>query len=84
MIAACNVSLFMFFLLSFLKPRGSDEWRSKGIVTAFLVAQFEERKTTPEFKDVYREHTLKTPSFIPQLKQWLAFITVQASDSAAK
>ncbi len=30
-VAAFNVGIFMFFLLSFLKPRGSDEWRSMGI-----------------------------------------------------
>jgi protein-S-isoprenylcysteine O-methyltransferase Ste14 len=41
-VAAFNVGIFMFFLLSFLKPRGSDEWRSMGVVTAFLVALFAE------------------------------------------
>jgi hypothetical protein len=30
-VAAFNVGIFMFFLLSFLKPGGSDEWRSMGI-----------------------------------------------------
>jgi len=41
-VAAFNVGIFLFFLLSFLKPRGSDEWRSMGVVTAFLVALFAE------------------------------------------
>ncbi len=69
MVAAFNVGLFMFFLLSFLKPGGSDEWRSMGVVTAFLVApillmayvrlaRFEERKATQEFGDVYRTYEI--------------------------
>ncbi len=41
-VAAFNVGIFLFFMLSFLKPRGSDEWRGMGIVTAFLVALFAE------------------------------------------
>ena len=41
-VAAFNVGLFLFFILSFLKPRGSQEWRSMGVVTAFLVALFAE------------------------------------------
>ncbi|GAV20639.1 isoprenylcysteine carboxyl methyltransferase (ICMT) family protein [Mariprofundus micogutta] len=41
-VALFNVGIFMFFILSFLKPRGSDEWRSMGVVTAFLVALFAE------------------------------------------
>jgi len=41
-VAAFNVGLFLFFILSFLKPRGSDEWRSMGVVVAFLVALFSE------------------------------------------
>lgn len=41
-VAAFNIGIFLFFLLSFLKPRGSDEWRSMGVVTAFLVALFAE------------------------------------------
>lgn len=41
-IAFFNVGLFLFFMLSFLKPRGSQEWRSMGVVTAFLVALFAE------------------------------------------
>lgn len=41
-VAAFNVGLFLFFILGFLKPRGGDEWRSMGVVTAFLVALFAE------------------------------------------
>ncbi len=41
-VAAFNVGLFLFFMLSFLKPRGGQEWRSMGVVTAFLVALFAE------------------------------------------
>lgn len=41
-VAAFNIGLFLFFILSFLKPRGSEEWRSMGVVTAFLVALFAE------------------------------------------
>lgn len=41
-VAAFNVGLFLFFTLSFLKPRGGQEWRSMGVVTAFLVALFAE------------------------------------------
>ena len=41
-VAAFNVGLFLFFTLSFLKPRGSDEWRSMGVVTAFFFALFAE------------------------------------------
>jgi protein-S-isoprenylcysteine O-methyltransferase Ste14 len=41
-VAAFNIGIFLFFILSFLKPRGSQEWRSMGVVTAFLVALFAE------------------------------------------
>jgi len=41
-VAAFNVGIFLFFVLSFLKPRGGQEWRSMGVVTAFLVALFAE------------------------------------------
>jgi len=41
-VAAFNVALFFFFTVSFLKPRGSQEWRSMGVVSAFLVALFAE------------------------------------------
>ncbi|MCF6256564.1 MAG: isoprenylcysteine carboxylmethyltransferase family protein [Gammaproteobacteria bacterium] len=41
-VVAFNVGLFLFFTLSFLKPRGSQEWRSMSVVTAFFVALFAE------------------------------------------
>lgn len=41
-VAALNAGLFLFFLVSFLAPRGKLEWRSLGMVTAFLVALFSE------------------------------------------
>jgi len=41
-VVAFNVGLFLFFTLSFLKPRGSQEWRSMGVVTAFFIALFAE------------------------------------------
>ncbi len=41
-VVAFNIGLFLFFTLSFLKPRSSQEWRSMGIVTAFFVALFAE------------------------------------------
>ncbi len=41
-VAAFNIGLFLFFILSFLKPRGGQEWRNMGVVTAFLVALFAE------------------------------------------
>jgi len=41
-IAAFNVGLFLFFILSFIKPTKKIEWRNMGIVTAFLIALFTE------------------------------------------
>lgn len=41
-VAAFNVGLFLFFILSFIKPTKNIEWRNMGIVTAFLVALFAE------------------------------------------
>ncbi len=41
-VAAFNIGIFLFFMLSFLKPRGGQEWRSMGVVTAFLAALFAE------------------------------------------
>ncbi|OPY60385.1 MAG: Isoprenylcysteine carboxyl methyltransferase (ICMT) family protein [Syntrophorhabdaceae bacterium PtaU1.Bin034] len=37
-----NVGLFLFFILSFLTPKGKGEWRSMGVTTAFFVALFTE------------------------------------------
>jgi methanethiol S-methyltransferase len=41
-VVAFNIGIFLFFILSFLKPRGSEEWRSMGVVIAFLAALFTE------------------------------------------
>jgi len=41
-VAAFNFGIFLFFILSFLKPRGGQEWRNMGVVMAFLVALFAE------------------------------------------
>ncbi len=41
-VAVFNVALFLSFMLSFLKPRGNQEWRNMGVVTVFLVALFAE------------------------------------------
>tara|TARA_R110002111_G_scaffold151735_4_gene218466 strand:- start:579 stop:1256 length:678 start_codon:yes stop_codon:yes gene_type:complete len=41
-VVAFNTGIFLFFILSFLKPRGSEEWRSMGVVIAFLAALFTE------------------------------------------
>ena len=41
-IVAFNIGLFLFFILSFLTPKGRIEWCNMGIVTAFLVALFTE------------------------------------------
>jgi len=41
-IVAFNVGLFLFFILSFIKPKKTKEWRNMGVVIAFLVALFTE------------------------------------------
>jgi len=41
-VVAFNIAIFLFFTLSFLKPRGGQQWRSMGVVIAFLVALFAE------------------------------------------
>ena len=41
-IVAFNVGLFLFFILSFIKPKKTKECRNMGIVMAFLVALFTE------------------------------------------
>lgn len=41
-VVAFNVGLFLFFILSFLAPKGRAEWRNMGVVVAFLVALFSE------------------------------------------
>jgi protein-S-isoprenylcysteine O-methyltransferase Ste14 len=37
-----NIGLFLFFIISFLAPKGRIEWRNMGVVTAFLIALFTE------------------------------------------
>lgn len=41
-LAAANVILFLFFILSFLTPVKKREWRSMGMTTAFIAALFTE------------------------------------------
>ena len=41
-VAIFNMGIFLFFTLSFLKPRGSQEWRNMGVIGAFFVALFAE------------------------------------------
>ena len=41
-LAAINIALFMFFIMSFLVPFRKREWRSMGVVVAFFVALFTE------------------------------------------
>lgn len=37
-----NIGLFLFFILSYLTPKGQLEWRNMGVVIAFIVALFSE------------------------------------------
>jgi len=39
---AFNIGLFLFFIISFLIPKGRAEWRNMGVVIAFLIALFTE------------------------------------------
>lgn len=41
-VVAFNIAIFLFFTLGFLKPRGGQQWRSMGVVIAFIVALFAE------------------------------------------
>ncbi len=41
-VVAINVGIFIFFALSFLKPKKRWEWRSMGAFSAFVVALFTE------------------------------------------
>ncbi|WP_029131859.1 methyltransferase family protein [Sedimenticola selenatireducens] len=41
-VVAFNLGLFLFFVLSFLAPKGWAEWRSMSVMVAFLVALFSE------------------------------------------
>ncbi len=42
LISAINIGIFMFFALSFLKPKAPIEWRNMGVLTAFFTALFAE------------------------------------------
>ena len=42
LVVAINVAIFIFFVLSFLKPRKRWEWRSMGAFSAFVIALFTE------------------------------------------
>ena len=41
-LAAINIAFFLFFAVSFVKPKTSRDWRTLGPYTAFLVALFAE------------------------------------------
>jgi len=41
-VVAFSVGLFLFFVISFLPPKGRYEWRNMSLITAFLVALFSE------------------------------------------
>ncbi|MCO6511462.1 MAG: isoprenylcysteine carboxylmethyltransferase family protein [Aridibacter famidurans] len=41
-VVAFNIAIFVFFTVSFLKPRGGQQWRNMGVVIAFFVALFAE------------------------------------------
>ncbi len=41
-IVVINVGIFLFFVLSYLKPKKRREWRSMGVFSAFAVALFTE------------------------------------------
>jgi len=45
--AAINVAFFLFFAVSFVKPKTSRDWRTLGPYTAFLVALFAEMYVYP-------------------------------------
>lgn len=42
-----NVLLFLFFALSFVRPKGKVEWRSMGVFVGFVVALFTEMYGLP-------------------------------------
>ena len=46
-IVVFNIAVFGLFLVGFLRPRGRGEWRSFGLVAAFLVALFTEMYGVP-------------------------------------
>ena len=44
---AFNVVLFLFFALTFVRPKGAVEWRNMGVFIAFIVALFTEMYGVP-------------------------------------
>ncbi|MBI4283730.1 MAG: isoprenylcysteine carboxylmethyltransferase family protein [Chloroflexi bacterium] len=46
-VVAINVVIFLFFVLSFLKPKKRWEWRSMGMFSAFIIALFSEMYGLP-------------------------------------
>lgn len=46
-VVVINVGIFIFFALSFLKPKKRWEWRSMGVFSAFVVALFTEMYGLP-------------------------------------
>ena len=44
---AFNVVLFLFFALTFVRPKGAIEWRNMGVFIAFIVALFTEMYGIP-------------------------------------
>ena len=41
-VVALNIGIFIFFALSYLRPKKRQEWRSMGVFTGFVVALFAE------------------------------------------
>ena len=41
-VAIFNILIFIFFVTSFIKPKGAYEWRSMGVFVGFIVALFTE------------------------------------------
>jgi len=46
-VVAFNVLLFLFFTISFVRPRGGTEWRRMGLFIGFIVALFTEMYGLP-------------------------------------
>lgn len=72
-VVAFNVGLFLFFILSFLTPKGRLEWRSLGVVT-------EERATREKFGTEYEIYAAQTPRFFPPMGQWKDFLWTSGSE----
>ena len=46
-VVAFDVLLFVFFAISFVRPKGGVEWRTMGIFIGFIVALFTEMYGLP-------------------------------------